>query len=176
MFETIIVPLDGSAHAEAAIPYALEEARRHNAEIVLARVVYRPEPCPTAISRGGPVPGSFLWPTPESDLEVRRAARYLSAAIERYHLGPRARGEVLIGETVPRLLAEARRSTYPVIVLTTGDASEGAKPPLSNIARRLMVHGTVPVLAVRRPPDGSEPPARDVKLPRISDYRRGVRS
>jgi nucleotide-binding universal stress UspA family protein len=176
MFATIIVPLDGSAHAEAAIPYALEEARHHNAEIVLVRVVYRPEPCPTVLSRGGPAPGTFAWPTSDSELEVRRAARYLSAAIERYRLGPRARGEVLIGETVPRLLAEASRSPDPMIVLTTGDASEDSTPPLSNIARRLIVDGRVPMLAIRHPPDGSESPAQDVSLPRISNYCRGAHS
>ncbi len=159
MFETIIVPLDGSAHAEAAIPYALDEARRHNAEIVLARVVYRPEPGPTTNPHGGPAPGSITWPTTEDDLAIHRAARYLADTIQRYHLGPRARGAVLVGETVPRLLAEADRSAHPVIVLSTGDATDGGTPPLSNIARRLMVAGTVPVLAVRYPPDDTPCPA-----------------
>ena len=152
MFGTVIVPLDGSAHAEAAIPYAIDEARRHNAELVLAHVVFRPEPCPTAVQRRGPSPPVFPWPTSDGEQKVRRAKHYLAETVERYGLGPNTRGVVLVGELIPRILVEASQHDRPVIVLTTGDASGDEKPPVSEIARRLMLNGTVPVLAVRFPP------------------------
>ena len=152
MFGTVIVPLDGSAHAEAAIPYARDEAARHNAELVLAHIVFRPERCATTVQRGGPLPPVFPWPTREGEQKVRRANHYLAETIERYGLGPNARGVVLVGELIPRILAEASLHDRPVIVLTTGDASGDEKPPVSTVATRLMVNGTVPVLAVRFPP------------------------
>ena len=49
MFETVIVPLDGSPHAEFAIPYAIDEARRHQAKMVLIHVIPRPEPCTSTV-------------------------------------------------------------------------------------------------------------------------------
>ncbi len=39
MFRTILVPLDGSIKAEAALPIASQIARRSGASLVLARVV-----------------------------------------------------------------------------------------------------------------------------------------
>jgi nucleotide-binding universal stress UspA family protein len=148
MFGTVIVPLDGSAHAEAAIPYARDEATRHGAALVLVQVVYRPEPC---VPRSGPPPPQFPWPTRDSERRIEQATRYLADAIERFGLGPSTKGLVLVGEPVPRILAEASRHDRPVIVLTTGDPSATDKPPVSEIARRLMLNGTIPVLAVRSP-------------------------
>ena len=161
MFATVIVPLDGSAHAEAAIPYAREEATRHGAKLVLVHVVYRPEPCDPTVHRSGPLPPAFPWRTRDTERKMQWAERYLTETIERHRLGPRARGMVLAGEPVPRILAEASRHDRPVIVLTTGDASAGVKPPVSEVARRLLLNGSVPVLAVRFPPttDCHEPRA-----------------
>src|SRR5688572_23770225 len=114
MFGTVIVPLDGSAHAEAAIPYARDEATRHNARLVLVRLVYRPEPCATTAPRRGPLPPAFPWPTLDGERKVRWAKHYLTGTIERYGLGPEAHGVVLVGEPVPRILAEATRHDRPV--------------------------------------------------------------
>ena len=167
MFGTIIVPLDGSAHAEAAIPYARDEAARHNAELVLTHTVFRPEPRAAAVQRGGPLPPVFPWPTRDGEQKVRWATHYLAETIERYELGPNVRAVVLVGELVPRILAEASQHDRPVIVLTTGDASGGEKPPVSTVATRLMVNGTVPVLAVRFSPtaDGCATRTHPARVP-----------
>lgn len=164
MFNTVIVPLDGSAHAEAALPFARDEAARHDAGIVLVHVVYRPEPHPTVVSHGGPLPPVFPWPTKDGERKVERAARYLTEAIARHGLEAGTQKRVPCGETVPRILAEAARCDSPLIVLTTGDPTGGARPPVSEVARRLMLNGRVPVLAVRNPPG---PPDR----PEPADFR-----
>lgn len=152
MFSTVIVPLDGSLHAEAAVPYAVDEARRHGARLVLVRVVVRPETCSTDARRSGPAPTTIPRSEPEIDLESRGAAHYLADTIERYGLGRDVRGSVLVGDPTHCVMNEAGRYDQPVIVLTTGDVTDGAKPPLSEVARRLMIAGTVPVLGVRLPP------------------------
>jgi nucleotide-binding universal stress UspA family protein len=42
MYSTILVPLDGSSRAEAILPHVEELARRHQAAIILLRVVELP--------------------------------------------------------------------------------------------------------------------------------------
>lgn len=144
MFSTVIVPLDGSPHAEAAVPYADDEARRHGAEFVLVRVVNRPEVCVAPGIRGGPAPAVAAWCAAEIDAETRQA--------ERHWLGSGTRTIVEVGDPVTRLLAEAGTVDDPLIVMTTGDAADRAKAPLSEVARRLIVAGVVPFLGVRLPP------------------------
>jgi nucleotide-binding universal stress UspA family protein len=50
MFNHIIVPLDGSGFAEAAIPYALELAARFDSQITLLRVIVPPRAREAALS------------------------------------------------------------------------------------------------------------------------------
>ena len=73
MFETVIVPLDGSPHAECALPYAIDEARRHQATMVLLHVIPRPEPCTSTVRGSGPVPWQGEWPF--EDLDRGKARR-----------------------------------------------------------------------------------------------------
>lgn len=152
MFSTVIVPLDGSPHAEAAIPYAIDEARRHGADLVLIQIINRPEVCPAPVSHGGPAPTKPAWSAAEIEAETRQAERYLNDVVERYWLGSDTRRIVTVGDPTTRLLAEACTYDEPIVVMTTGDVTGGEKPPLSERARRLMVAGTVPVMCVRLPP------------------------
>jgi len=39
MFKKILVPLDGSENAEKALPFVISEAQKHNAKIVVIRVI-----------------------------------------------------------------------------------------------------------------------------------------
>ena len=152
MFDTVLVPLDGSPHAEAALPYAAEEARHHEAALVLLRVIPRPEPCLTGLSRGGPLPWQPSWPPAEIEAAERQAIRYLSRVVKQYHLPPSTPLRVTVGDPYLRLGAEVARFAQPLVVMTTGDASHDHRPALSEVARRLMVAGAVPVLGVRQPP------------------------
>jgi nucleotide-binding universal stress UspA family protein len=151
MFETVIIPLDGAAHAEFALPYGREEAFRHAARVVLIHVVPRPELPPTPIAHGGPAPSRPVWPAAELADEERSWLAYLEGVRERFGLPENVRTVVAVGDPVRHILAEARKHPRPLIVVTTGDAAAGVWPPLSEVARRLMVAGGVPVLAVREP-------------------------
>lgn len=88
MFDTVIVPLDGSPHAEFAIPYAIDEARRHNATMVLVHVIPRPEPCTSTLRQSGPLPWQGEWPAEEIEPAKRTADVYLRDVITRYALDP----------------------------------------------------------------------------------------
>ena len=152
MFETVIVPLDGSPHAEVALPYAIEEAGRHGATIVLIHVIPRPEPCTSPVRRSGPLPWQGEWPFDELEGAKRKADAYLRGVVARYGLAPDTPLCVAVGDPGVRVAAEAARRPRPLVVMLSGDRTRDAHPPLSLVTSRLLVAGAVPVLSIRYPP------------------------
>jgi nucleotide-binding universal stress UspA family protein len=160
MFETVIVPLDGSPHAEFALPYAIDEARRHQATIVLLHVIPRPEPCTSTVRGSGPRPWQGEWPFEDLDAVKRDAEAYLRDVVTRFALGPETTRCVAVGDPGVRVAAEVTRHEQPVVVLLTGDSSRERRPPLSLVTHYLLIASAVPVLAIRYPPpaEASRPP------------------
>lgn len=152
MFETVIVPLDGSPHAEFAIPYAVDEARRHQAKMVLIHVIPRPEPCMSPVRRSGPVPWQGEWPFEDLDTAKRYAEAYLRGVVNRFGLDPGTTLSVAVGDPGVRVTAEAMRHERPLVVMLTGDRTRDASPSLSLVTRYLLIAGAVPVLGIRQPP------------------------
>ncbi|MDF3042591.1 MAG: usp21 [Thermomicrobiales bacterium] len=152
MFETVIVPLDGSPHAELAIPYAVDEARRHQAKLVLIHVIPRPEPCMSPVRRSGPVPWQGEWPFEDLDSAKRNAEAYLRDVVNHFGLDPGTTLSVAVGDPGVRVAAEAMRHERPLVVMLTGDRTRDASPPLSLVTRYLLIAGAVPVLGLRQPP------------------------
>jgi nucleotide-binding universal stress UspA family protein len=152
MFETVIVPLDGSPHAEYAIPYAIDEARRHLAKMVLVHVIPRPEPCTSTARRSGPLPWQGEWPEADIELAKRRAKSYLHDVVTRYALDPGTRLCVAVGDPGVRVAAEAARHRKPLVVMLTGDRTRDTRPPVSLVTSYLLIAGAVPVLGIRHLP------------------------
>lgn len=119
MFQTIIVPLDALLHPEAALPYAIDEARRHGAMPVLLHVVPRPEPPvpPPRVQLGGPTIRPPSWPERDVANAAEAACGYLDRVVRRYLLPP-------------------------------GTVSQ-ARAALREVARQVLLSGTVPVLGIR---------------------------
>src|SRR5829696_3172659 len=153
MFATVLVPLDRSRHAEAALPIALEEARRHHARLVLLHVVPRPDPLGPEPHLGdeGPRAHAVRWLAHDLALEVATGGAYLDRVTQRYGLPPDTSVQLVVGEPVRRIQAEVDAWPDPLLVLTTGDCTGDQCPPLSEVARRLLVVGRVPILGVRHP-------------------------
>ncbi|MEA2525997.1 MAG: hypothetical protein QOF73_3224 [Thermomicrobiales bacterium] len=164
MFATVIVPLDGSTHAELALPFAIDETGRHGARLLLVRVLSRPEPCIATRNHGGPAPVIPTWPPRELDDAERRSIAYLRDVCRRFGLGIDTRLVVAVGDPGARLLAEAGMHPRPLVVLTTGDAAN-PRSPLSGLARRLLTADSIPVLAVRQPGPAGETPFHADRLP-----------
>ena len=167
MFETVIVPLDGSPHAEFAIPYAIDEARRHQATMVLLHVIPRPEPCTSTVRRSGPLPWQGEWPFEDLDAAKRDAEAYLRDVVTRFALDPETTLCVAVGDPGVRVAAEVMRHEQPLVVMLTGDSTRETRPPLSLVTRYLLIASAVPVLAIRQPPpaDASPPPQRASPMP-----------
>ncbi|MHB1025220.1 MAG: universal stress protein [Desulfobacteria bacterium] len=112
MYEKMLVPLDGSALAERAIPHAQEIARGTRSEILLMQAVNFPLPI---------VPEAVLMPDGEWLAEAKKeAARYLEGiAAPLREAGMRVR--TLLDERPPAdaILHVAAREEVDLIVMST---------------------------------------------------------
>jgi nucleotide-binding universal stress UspA family protein len=152
MFETVIVPLDGTAHAEFALPFAVDEARLHATTLVLIRVIPRPEPCSTTYRKSGPLAWQGEWPFEDLEPAKSDASRYLREVVTRFGLDSGTELIVAVGDPAVRVTMEAQRHQKPLVVMLTGDCTREACPPLSLVASYLMIAGAIPVLGLRQPP------------------------
>jgi nucleotide-binding universal stress UspA family protein len=154
MFRSILVPLDGSAFGEQALPLALSIARRAGAELHLLHVH---QPVVVAFAEGPLLVGDQL------DQEIRqRQQAYLDAVLRRLAaVSPvTARPVLLEGEVVPSLRGLVASAGVDLIVMTTHGRGPLARFWLGSVADELVRHLTVPVLLVR-PREGKSPAAAE---------------
>lgn len=173
MFDTIIVPLNGSPDAEAAIPCAVDEARRHGATLLLVHIIARPELSPSPAHRCGPSPSVPVWPEAEMASAMRETTAYLAGVSQRYALDPGTQAVMPVGDPYLRLVAEIEQRPRPLVVIATGGGAIGQESSLSETARRLLRAGIAPILAVRPPQPQPHYPAparrssQEVRHPRM---------
>jgi nucleotide-binding universal stress UspA family protein len=160
MYDTILVPLDGGTPAETAIPYAMAEARVHQARLVLMHVVARPEPCGPSGRRGGPAPRNPDWCADQFETAITRAHDYLRDVIVRHALPATTTLHVTAGDPATHIRDEATQHPNCLLVMTTGDLaarqaelsrslrSTSSIAQLSNVFQRLSAHGATPILSV----------------------------
>jgi nucleotide-binding universal stress UspA family protein len=141
MYQTILLPLDGSGFSEAAVPAALGLSQKTGASLRLVTVI---EFFPTSAPYG--------W----EDAARDQAAEYLDDLKER--IQPRAGGEVtatvLMGHVPSALEAEAE-STDLVVMASHGRGGL-SRAWLGSVADHVARHAEHPVLLVR-PEEGVEP-------------------
>lgn len=151
----ILLPVDGSALSEAAIPYAVELARRFDATIHLVRVAETPEIYSLLSVPAGP---------PTSAEVLNQLAQQLVETATTYanELGERLRGEgvrvevhVLEGIAPEQLLAFERERQPDLVVMATHGRSGLSRVVFGSVAERLLREGTVPLLLIR-PPEAAE--------------------
>ena len=139
----ILVPLDGSALAEGALPLAQELARAFDAEILLLRVW-----APSAYIVEG-------YPTGRSTVEFDQAARdtvqeYLRGKhLELQGQGLRAKWETEIGPTADGILQTVETHAVSIIVMSTHGRSGLGRWVMGSVAERVLSASPVPVLLVR---------------------------
>jgi nucleotide-binding universal stress UspA family protein len=141
MFQSMILPLDGSSFAEEAVPMAGLLARAYGAQLHLVHVI-RPSP-------------DVDFKTPEEDLEWRSQVREAASealgemAGKLRREGVNARAEVREGRVVDTLLACAQERNADLAVLTTHGAGGFRRWWLGSVADALLRRSEVPVLLVR---------------------------
>jgi nucleotide-binding universal stress UspA family protein len=149
----IVVPLDQSPLAEAAVAPALELARAFDADLDFVHVAS----WVVAPYARAPQSGIVLA---EVEEEIESEAL---AYVERVREGTgyaKAHGAVLRGNAAEELATYARHSYADLFVMTTHGRSGFVRMALGSTADRVVAEGAAPVLLVRPVQPGAEQPVR----------------
>ena len=137
MYKSILVPLDGSALAEAILPEIEKVASCMKASIVLLRV-----------SQAHVFPGKD--PT-EAEVEVvKQAEVYLKTIVD--HLSAKgfvAEAHVRYGDVAEEILTHSKRNDLDLIAMSTHGRSGFGRWLLGSVAEKIVRHSEKPVLLLR---------------------------
>jgi nucleotide-binding universal stress UspA family protein len=151
MFQHILVPLDGSAHAERALPLAARLARVSGGKLILVRVVdiqYR-----------------IAWQAPDMSIdfgqllttEQEAAASYLVRIAHSEELaGLNVLTETAEGKPGEVILAIAQEQGADLILMSSHGYTGLKKWALGSVAQHIERHSHIPVLILRDETDLSE--------------------
>ena len=136
--DTLLVPLDGSALAEAALPRAAEMARATGARLILLRAV-----------QAHTFPGAD--PIPAQVNAVRDAEAYLTEVAERMGvLGVREiKRSVWYGPAAAAIVEAAQFNHADLIVMTTHGRTGVGRLVMGSVAESVLRGTTAPILIVR---------------------------
>lgn len=144
MFQRIVVPLDGSARSERAVPVAARLARSTGSQVLLLEVVSTP-----ADYSGGVVPAAEVVLEEQIESEVLTAQEYLKRIADSPVMaGIETRTEVLFGLPGLSILETTRQGD--LIVLCSHGKTRFARWALGSVAHTLVHQSTVPVLLLTR--------------------------
>jgi nucleotide-binding universal stress UspA family protein len=163
MYRSILVPLDGSAFGEHALPLALSVARRAGAELQLLHVH---APLAAVYAEGA----SFIDSHLEHELKEQQQA-YLNGVVRRLKGSADVRIRPILreGPVPPTVRATAESTGAGLVVMTTHGRGALARFWLGSIADQLVRDLPVPLLLVR-PGEaaaefGTEPVLKHLLLP-----------
>lgn len=151
MFQTILVPLDGSPLAEQSLPYAAELCRLSGGLLLLVRIVPSPTMPPSRFS----MVDAAVWPIRQAQLE-QEAVDYLTGLNGRFAITP-ANGQTIIGRGPTRdtLLRVIEERDADVVVMTSRRRGGLARWVLGSTADFLVQNSPVPVLLLRQQVSGN---------------------
>jgi len=148
-YHRLVVPLDGSSHAESVLPLATRLARAHGAEIVLVHVVPEPE-----LTEVGPVEKeAFDLRDQLIERNKQVGERYLERT--RTGLGDDITVRTLLvsgGDVRTRLVQAATEQGTDLVLFAAHGRSRRPDVPFGSVAAHLITHAGVPLLIVRRYP------------------------
>ncbi len=130
MFQRILLPIDGTADSEKAVPYALGLAQSLGAEVVVCCVI------PTPL-------------TPNSPNEERDTAKYVGRIAQRFRsAGLDVKTHVRRGEPAREIEKAALESNADAIVMATRSRQRLQKLMLGSVADLVVRDSQLPVLLV----------------------------
>jgi nucleotide-binding universal stress UspA family protein len=161
-YSRLLLPLDGSQRAECVLPMAITLARAHEAQLLLAHVVRRPE-----MPRRTP-------PTDEDvDLADRIVERNRAEAVQyldqlRSRLSSEAQAHVLVSDHVAATLHEfVDQEKVDLVLLTAHGYSGQPRWPYGSVVSSFVMYGTTALLIVQDLPlDRIEPTRAEVAAER----------
>ncbi|MDI3338986.1 MAG: universal stress protein [Sphaerobacter sp.] len=161
IFDTILVPLDGSPLAETAVPYAAALARATGAQIVLLRVIEEMRPLYDVRRR------EVVWVDPAHPRQDLMSPEVLAPVAERLAAdGLTVQSVVRLGDPRREILTEAGRYPAPIIVISSHGRGGLGRVVLGSVANRVLQMASCPVLVIR--PRGAEAAPATVAFARIA--------
>src|SRR5579864_3484940 len=141
----VLVPLDGSALAESALPFAAELQHAIGARLVLIGVV--PQPGQLVAGAGGAITTYAGDEHAQLDAD---AHAYLTAAAERLRAAD-GTAEILVryGEAVSEIGAAAEAYPASAVVMATHGRTGVVRAVTGSVAGGVLHHASVPVVLVR---------------------------
>lgn len=155
-YHRLLVPLDGSRRASAALPIATALVQAHSAELVLVHVVNKPE-----MARYMPLTQE------DTDLINRVVERneeegnkYLDQI--RSHLPANVQTRLLVSDNVAATLqAFSEQEQIDLLILSAHGYSGEAKWPYGSVTNRFISDGTLPLLIIQDLPYEAREAVRD---------------
>ena len=154
MYTHLLVPLDGSAAAEAALPHAQALAERFSARVTLMRVTVAPETVIAETATGAPgVPeaGPLIDPTPVVEAEKAEASSYLQRLTDRLRSSGlrEVNAEAPEGPAAETIVERARALGVDLIVMSTHARGGLGRLVFGSTADAVLRHTPCPVLLIR---------------------------
>jgi nucleotide-binding universal stress UspA family protein len=146
MYNTILVPLDGSARAETILPYVEELARRNQATLILLQVVDPTTSIPDLEGLATEINFEIVQE------EVKAAMEYLTRLQKA--LGDRdivSRIFVERGSAVDAIIAVAERENADLIAMASHGRTGLARVLYGSVAQGVLNRAHQPVLFLRSP-------------------------
>jgi nucleotide-binding universal stress UspA family protein len=145
MFQKILVPLDGSARAERALPVAAQIARSRNAKLILLRVVSE------LADVGGYMIPSVVTDNGTIEREEFEARDYLSS-LAKHHMFQGIKVETLVEFGLPaQVILDTVKSLGADGVIIGSHGRTGlSRWMLGSVAQPIVRHSSVPVLLLRQ--------------------------
>lgn len=142
MYTKILVPLDGSALAERAVPHAVELARSSGAEITLLEIIR------------GPIADAPEAGQAEEDRAIREAAGAAQVYLDTVAIPLRGKGlkvRVVIrdGDPASGILEFAHKEDVDVIVMSTHGRSGLSRVIMGSVAEKVVLTTKRPVMLVK---------------------------
>lgn len=137
----VVVPLDGSAVAEKAIPLALRVARRYDRPLLLVRIIP-----PVQVIAAGPETYPLVRDT--YDAEVREVSEYLSALRERMEHRENVQVQTMFFQGLPAEVILGLADTKPgsLLVMSTHGRTGLARLVLGSVTLAVARKARIPLL------------------------------
>jgi nucleotide-binding universal stress UspA family protein len=143
MFNTILVPLDGSRRAETILPHVQDLARGYNAKVILLQVV-EPTPLGSGLEQVCTELGDG------AEWRTKQAKSYLAALREGFcEKGIEARTRIVHGPAVEAIIDAADRESADLIAMAGQDRTGWSQGFHGCVAASVLRHVDWPLLLIR---------------------------
>lgn len=159
MYGSLLVPLDGSAAAEQALPMALSLARRFRAPVQIVHVYV---PVRGMYGEGG-------WCDEAIDREMREGRKaYLDSVVQRLAVDSDISWSAVLleGPVASTINRHVRGAGFDMIVMTTQGRGPVARIWLGSVADSLVRQTSIPILFVR-PQEGEADLTKEPMIERL---------